>query len=160
MEQSGTPEISVFQTKYNEFIDDLLGAIPEYTTQIQTAKALDDKTRLSKFQEQVKVGNTLGSGDATEFSKNPGSVLPGVEIEDTVWFSLSDNTKKAIWEYVRILSVCCFLEAGFSEDSKPAWMDEAMNEMKKQLEGVDFQNIINKFMKRRICIHDCFFTTF
>jgi hypothetical protein len=146
MEQSGTPEISVFQTKYNEFIDDLLGAIPEYTTQIQTAKALDDKTRLSKFQEQVKVGNTLGSGDATEFSKNPGSVLPGVEIEDTVWFSLSDNTKKAIWEYVRILSVCCFLEAGFSEDSKPAWMDEAMNEMKKQLEGVDFQNIINKFM--------------
>ena len=39
------------------------------------------------------------------------------------------------------------MEAGFSEDSKPpAWMDDAMNDMKKKLEGVDFQNIIKKFM--------------
>lgn len=146
MEDSSVPETSVFQTKYNEFVEDLMGAIPEYATQIQSAKLLDDKTRLTKFQEEVKVGNTLGSGDSTEFSKNPGRILPGVEIEDSVWFSLSDNTKKAIWEYVRILSVCCFLEAGFSEESKPEWMDDAMNEMKKKLEGVDFQNIIKKFM--------------
>jgi hypothetical protein len=63
-----------------------------------------------------------------------------------VWASLSENTQKAIWEYVRILSICCFMEAGFSENSKPAWMDDAMNDMKKKLEGVDFQNIIKKFM--------------
>ena len=146
MEESNAPEISVFQTKYNEFAEDLLGALPEYTLQITAAKSLSDTVRLSRFQEEVKVGNTLGSGEEIETGKNPGRVLPGVEIVDAVWASLSENTQKAIWEYVRILSICCFMEAGFSEDSKPAWMDDAMNDMKKKLEGVDFQNIIKKFM--------------
>ena len=144
-----TEEKSVFSTKYNEFVEDLLGTLPEYTSQIQLAKALDDKTRLSRFQEEVRVGNTFSPDDGgeAEFTKNPKMVLPGVEISDGVWASLSDNSRKAIWEYVRILSICCFMEAGFSEDSKPpAWMDDAMNDMKKKLEGVDFQNIIKKFM--------------
>ncbi len=140
-----TTEVSVFQTKYNEFVEDLLGALPEYTVQIEAAKALDDKSRLVKFQEEVKVGNTFNT-DETEFNKNPGTVLPGVIISDSIWTSLSDNTKKAIWEYVRILSICCFMEAGFSDGAKPAWMDDAMKDMKEKLEGVDFQNIIKKFM--------------
>lgn len=146
MEESTATETSVFQTKYNEFAEDLLGALPEYTSQIQLAKSLDDKTRLTRFQEEVKVGNTLNASDDIENNRNPGRVLPGVEISDTVWASLSENTRKAIWEYVRILSICCFMEAGFSEGSKPAWMDDAMNDMKKKLESVDFQNIIKKFM--------------
>jgi hypothetical protein len=148
-EAKATEEKSVFSTKYSEFVEDLLGTLPEYTSQIQLAKALDDKTRLIRFQEEVRVGNTFTSDDGgeAEFTKNPKIVLPGVEISDEVWVSLSDNSRKAIWEYVRILSICCFMEAGFSEDSKPpAWMDDAMNDMKKKLEGVDFQNIIKKFM--------------
>jgi hypothetical protein len=148
-EAKATEEKSVFSTKYSEFVEDLLGTLPEYTSQIQLAKALDDKTRLSRFQEEVRVGNTFSGDDGgeAEFTKNPKMVLPGVEISDEVWASLSDNSRKAIWEYVRILSICCFMEAGFSDDSKPpAWMDDAMNDMKKKLEGVDFQNIIKKFM--------------
>jgi hypothetical protein len=140
MEES-TTETSVFQTKYNEFVEDLLGALPEYALQIQAARSLDDKTKLNRFQEEVKVGNTLGTDDTNEHNKNPGKVLPGVEISDAVWASLSEQTRKAIWEYVRILSICCFMEAGFSESSKPEWMEDAMNDMKKKLEGVDFQNI-------------------
>jgi hypothetical protein len=139
-------ETSVFQTKYNEFVEDLLGALPEYTSQIQAAKALNDNVRLTRFQEEVKVGNALGSSEEADNVKNPGRVLPGVEITDAVWASLSENTRKAIWEYVRILSICCFMEAGFTEGSKPAWMDDAMKDMKEKLESVDFQNIIKKFM--------------
>jgi hypothetical protein len=146
MEESDAPETSVFQTKYNEFVDDLLGALPEYTAQIQAAKGLDDKSRLMRFQEEVKVGNALSGNEESDNAKNPGKVLPGVDISDSVWASLSENTRKAIWEYVRILSICCFMEAGFSEGSKPAWMDEAMKDMKEKLESVDFQNIIKKFM--------------
>jgi len=145
---TGVPEVSVFNTKYNEFVEDLLGTLPEYTSQIQGAKALDEKTRLSRFQEEVKVGNTFASSETSEeeITKNPKMVLPGVEISDDVWVSLSDNSHKAIWEYLRILSICCFMEAGFSEDSKPpVWMDEAMNNMKEKLEGIDFQDIIKKF---------------
>ena len=141
-----TEETSMFQTKYNEFVEDLLGALPEYTSQIQGAKILDTNKRLTRFQEEVKVGNTLGGGDVDEIHKNPGTILPGVSISDSVWISLSDNTKKAIWEHLRILSICCFMEAGFGDSAKPVWMDEAMDEMKKKLEGVDFQNIIKKFM--------------
>ena len=146
MEQA--TETSVFQTKYNEFVEDLMGALPEYGQHIQAAKALDKPTRLNRFQEEVKINNTFNLADNGEdISKNPGKVLPGVEISDTVWASLSENTHKAIWEYVRILSICCFMEAGFSEDTKtPAWMDDAMKDMKEKLEGVDFQNIIKKFM--------------
>ena len=146
MEEPTATETSVFQTKYNEFVEDLLGALPEYALQIQASRSLDDKTKLNRFQEEVKVGNTLGVDDTNEHNKNPGKVLPGVEISDTVWASLSEQTRKAIWEYVRILSICCFMEAGFSESSKPDWMDDAMNDMKKKLEGFDFQSIIGKFM--------------
>ena len=146
MEESTTTETSVFQTKYNEFVEDLLGALPEYALQIQAARTLDDKTKLSRFQEEVKVGNTLGADDANEHNKNPVKVLPGVEISDVVWASISEQTRKAIWEHVRVLSICCFMEAGFSESSKPEWMEDAMNDMKKKLEGIDFQNIIGKFM--------------
>ena len=66
-------EASVFSTKYNEFVEDLLGTLHEYTSQIQAAKALDDKTRLNRFQEEVRVGNTFSGDDSgeTEFTKNP-----------------------------------------------------------------------------------------
>ena len=146
MEDTTSSEVSVFQTKYNEFIDDMLGALPEYTPHIQAAKLLDDKTRLTRFQEEVKIVNTFMGDEQNDFSKNPGCVLPGVVISDDIWKALSENTQKAIWEYVRILSICCFMEAGFSDSSKPAWMDDAMNDMKQKLEGVDFQDIIKKFM--------------
>jgi hypothetical protein len=137
---------SVFEVKYNEFVEDVLGALPEYTAAIQAAKALDHKTRLARFQEEVKVTNTL-AGSTEDIQTNPGTILPGVKLTDAVWATLSENTKKAIWEHVRIVSICCFMEAGFGGDSRPSWMEDAMNEMKKKLESTDFQDIIKKFMK-------------
>jgi hypothetical protein len=137
-------ETSVFQTKFNDFVEDLLGALPEYTVQIRELSKLDDKTRLQRFQNEINVINTF-KGDDEDYNKNPGKVLPGVEISDSVWVALSENTKKAIWEHVRILSMCCFMEAGFTDGAKPAWMDAAMNDMKTKLEGIDFQNIFSKF---------------
>ena len=144
---SETSEASVFETKYNEFTDDLLGALPEYTAAIQAAKSLDYKTRLQRFQAEVKVVNTLGSSSIENFHKNPATILPGVTIADSVWSSLSDQTQKAIWEHVHILSICSFMEGGFSAgDARPAWMEEAMNEMKSKMENIDFSSIIKKFM--------------
>ena len=137
----------MFETKYNEFVDELLGALPEYTAAIQTAKALDHKTRLQRFQAEVKVANTLGKSSIENFQKNPVTILPGVTIADSVWSSLSDQSQKAIWEHVHILSICCFMEAGFgAEDARPAWMEDAMNEMKSKMENIDFSSIIKKFM--------------
>lgn len=139
---------SVFQKKYDEFVEDLLGALPEYKAKILLAKSIPAKLRLDRFQAEVKFKNTM-AGDSEEFRKNPTTILPGVTIVDALWETLSDNTKKAIWEHVRVLSVCCFMEAGFG-DEKPKWMDDAMSaameDMKKKLESVDFQSLIKKFM--------------
>jgi len=137
----------MFETKYNEFVDDLLGALPEYTAAIQMAKALDHATRIERFQAEVKVANTLGKSSIEDFHKNPTTILPGVTIANSIWSSLSDQTQKAIWEYVHILSICCFMEAGFgATDARPAWMEDAMNEMKNKMENMDFSSIIKKFM--------------
>jgi len=140
---------SVFQKKYDEFAEDLLGALPEYKEQILFAQSVPEKVRLNRFQAEIKFKNTIG-GEAEEFRKNPGTVLPGVSISNAVWATLSDNTKKAIWEHVRVLSVCCFMEAGFGKEDKPKWMDDAMSaameDMKKKLESVDFQSLMKKFM--------------
>ena len=146
-----TIEESVFQKKYNEFAEDLLGALPEYTAEIQVAKGLSEADRLTRFQAEVKVGNAMSGGDQEDFARNPVTVLPGVVIADGVWASLSENSQKAIWEHVRILSICCFMEAGFGtgkgEGTKPpAWMEDAMKDLQKKLEGVDFQNMFKKFM--------------
>lgn len=148
MEESKVNEESVFQVKYNEFVEDLLGALPEYTIHINTAKGLSDKDRLQRFQNEVKIFS-VAQDDAGYEKKNPGVVLPGVTITDSVWSSLSENTHKAIWEHLRIVSICCFMEAGFGsgEDAeKPEWMDDAMNEMKDKLKSVDFEGMFKKFM--------------
>jgi len=140
---------SVFQKKYDDFVDDLLGALPEYTKEIQAAKDLDSKERLTRFQAEVKISNTMSGGDSEEYKTNPNTILPSVVISNKVWATLSDQTKKAIWEHVRVLSICCFMEAGFGDD-KPKWMEDAMaaamDDMKKKFESADFQSMIKKFM--------------
>ena len=140
--------LSIFQKKYDEFAEDLLGALPEYRAKILLAQSIPAALRINRFQAEVKFKNTMG-GDAEEFRKNPTTILPGVTIVDALWETLSDNTKKAIWEHVRVLSICCFMEAGFAEE-KPKWMNDAMEaameDMKKKLESVDFQSLIKKFM--------------
>jgi hypothetical protein len=132
---------SIFQTKYDEFADDLLGTFPEYTDKIRAAIALSEEERLKKFQEEV----VIPEGD--DFSRNPGTIFPGMKLEDSVWKALSENTHKAIWEYLRLLSMCCFLESGFgANSSKPGWMDDAMKDWKEKLSSVDFDGLMGKFM--------------
>jgi len=139
-------EESVFQIKYNEFVEDLMGAVPEYSVQIQAAKGLSTEERAKRFQVEVKInGNESGKNNKV----NPGIVLPGVTITDSVWTSLSENTQNAIWEYLRILSICMFMESGFTgsgPEDKPEWLEDAMNEMKDKLKNVDFEGMLKKFM--------------
>ena len=145
MEQ--TNDVSVFQIKYNEFIEDLLATFPEYTAQIVAAKGLSTEDRLHRFQKEVTVINPKeSSSESLDFSKNPGTILPGVTLSDSVWNSLSDKSRQAIGEHIRVLSICCFMEIGFGEGDKPEWMDDIMKDMHKKLEGVDFEGFFKKFM--------------
>jgi hypothetical protein len=140
---------SMFQEKYDEFVADLLGALPEYSESIKMAKDLDFKTRLSRFQSEIKPKNQLSDNSAAPIS-NPGYILPGVTVSDDVWNALSFQSQKAILEHIQILSMCSFMESatsGGDSDTPPAWMDDAMNEMKKKLDSPEFLNMASKFSK-------------
>ena len=58
----------MFQVKYEEFADDVVQALPEYADAIHVAKNYSESERIRRFQEEVKVGNTL-SGDIENYSK-------------------------------------------------------------------------------------------
>lgn len=132
---------SIFQTKYDEFADELLGAVPELTAAIRAAVALPEEERLRQWQEQVKL-----PGETAPVAVNPGVIMPGVVVPDSIWATLSETTRAAIWEFLRILSMCCFLETGFAGTGAPAaWMDEAMGQWREKLEKVDFEAILGKF---------------
>lgn len=128
---------STFQTKYDEFVEDLFGALPEYTVQITAAKNVEASLRLSQFQESVKIG-------LDDSVKNPGTILPGVVVSDTLWETLSENTRKKICEYLRVLTICGMME---NSGSKPEWMNDAMNDIKKKLGEIDLESIMKKFME-------------
>ena len=135
------PSSDIFQTKYDEFADELLATLPELTVHIRAAVALDEKERLVRWQSEIKT-------TTTDQSANPGTVLPGVIIPDSVWASLSQTTKSAIWEFLQLLSMCCFFETGFTgahDASPPAWMEDAMKTWKTKLESVDFESLMGKF---------------
>jgi hypothetical protein len=144
------PAPSVFQTKYDEFARELLETFPELAPQLAAAVALGPEERIRRFQAEVKVAHI--SDKAT----NPATLLPGVVLPDATWASLSVSNQGVLWEYLRLLSMCCFLEGGFgaaggagagSEEAQKGFFEEVMKEWKSKLETVDFEGLMGKFGK-------------
>jgi hypothetical protein len=135
---------SVFQTKYEEFAKELLATFPELANLLRAALALTPAERLQQFQSSVKV-----TADPTV---NCGTVLPGVTLTDALWASLSPSNQKVIWEYVRLLTMCCFLE-GFGADGSDgaapskSFIDSVMGDWKTKLGKMDFEGLLGKFSK-------------
>ena len=142
-----TESPSVFQSKYEEFAKELLETFPEQGAAITAAIALTPAERLVRFQADVKVND--------DETANPGALLPGVAFSDAVWASLSAANRKVLRDYVRLLSMCCFLEGFGSEGVKgskgsegakgtPAWMDKVMGDWKSKLSSMDFDGLLKK----------------
>lgn len=142
---------SIFNRKYTEFCDDLVGAFPERTTEIQQARALTEAERMTRFREEVLP--IAGRPDRNPL-ETPGTVLPGVTIEPPHWAAFSDNTKKAIQEYTTLLTFCCM----FGDTAHPwmadlsgggaskQWVEDMMSQMKSKLSSVDFKSLTEKIM--------------
>jgi hypothetical protein len=132
---------SMFGRKYLEFCDDLLGACPEYTTEIAAAKALAPKDQEAQYIEWV-MEKTMRPE-----LKNPEMVLPGVEISDAVWTALSVKSKKAILDYLRILDLMCFSAhtdlSGMGMNQE--FVDEILKEWRGRLDRMDFKDLSDKF---------------
>ncbi len=139
----------VFNSKYGEFCADLEGALPEYRQQIQAAAALSPADRKQQFRSTVLPHCTPTRDPA----KSPGTVLPGVHIQDSLWATLSTKSQKAIQEYLTVLSFTLLMESGLPHDVSGGaawtqeWAQSVMGEMKSKLENVDFKKIAEKFSK-------------
>lgn len=144
---STTDKKDIFDTKYTEFCDDLGGTCPEFLTQIAAAKALSVTERKNQFRRDV-LKECSPTRDAT---KAPSFVLPGVQMTEEVWSSLSDNSKKAVQEYLTLLSFCLLMEDGHASDLSGGWTETwaktMMEDMKEKMKGVDFSGLSEKFAK-------------
>ena len=138
-----TESPSVFQSKYDEFAKELLETFPEQGAAIAAAMALPPAERLVRFQAEVKVHD--------DEVATPGALLPGVALSDAVWASLSAANHTVLRDYVRLLSMCCFLEGFGPEGTEgkegkgtPAWMDKVMGDWKSKLSSMDFEGLLKK----------------
>jgi hypothetical protein len=148
---AASPDVSMFQQKYNEFVDDLRGTLPEYEDALSAALVLSAEDRLTRFQQEVKTANMFHEHQQKEVHEiNPRRILPGVELTDAIWTRLSKNTQKAIWEHTRVLSICCLMEAGFSQDTQPKWVEDAfsqaMKDVQDKMKSTDLEGVLKTFM--------------
>ena len=133
---------TIFQQKYDEFSVDLEGTLPELKVAIVNAKALGAEERAKKFAAQV-LPNCSPNRDKT---KNPGLVLPGVTITDSLWTALSDTSQKAIQEYLTLLGFTALYSGAAGTDSKPSteWTESFLNTMREKMSSMDFDGISKK----------------
>ncbi len=143
---------SIFNKKYTEFCDDLLGTYPEKDEEIRAARNLTEAERMERFRREVLPTAGRPTRDPLV---TPGPVLPGVTIEEEHWNSFSGNSKKAIQEYITLLTFTCmfgsdeknpFTEFANNPEAKK-WMEEMMGSWKEKLSNMDFKAITEKMMK-------------
>ena len=149
---AASQDVSMFQQKYHEFVEDLRGALPEYEDALSAALRLSAEDRLTRFQQEVKTANMFHENHKNKgpHEINPRRILPGVELTDAIWTGLSEHTQKAIWEHTRVLSICCLMEAGFSQDTQPKWVEDAfsqaMKDVQDKMKSTDLEGVLKTFM--------------
>lgn len=136
---------ATFDQKYEEFATDLLGALPELTANIQLAKSLSKEDRFGQFVDDV----LPHAGPSRDAKQNPGRVLPGVIVSDELWTALSDGSKKAIQEYLTLLTFCALTSGAkhsmdLSGNPTREWMNDFMKNWKDKMESVDFESMSKK----------------
>jgi hypothetical protein len=116
------------------------------------ALLLSAEDRLMRFQQEVKTANMFHDNHKNKEAHeiNPRRILPGVELADAIWIGLSENTQRAIWEHTRVLSICCLMEAGFSQDTQPKWVEDAfsqaMKDVQDKMKSTDLEGVLKTFM--------------
>jgi len=139
---------SVFQTKYDEFADDLLSTFPELAAEIAAAKALSPEERLARFQAEV-LPHASPKRDA---AVRPEIVLPGVGIPEALWAEIGEVSRAAIQEYLTLLAICTLFDMNggkdlsdlFGEAGGSKFMDEFLGSWKSKMGSVDFKSLTEK----------------
>jgi hypothetical protein len=144
----------IFNTKYTEFCKDLQGTCPELEEFIVKALALSPEKRRQQFKDVLPFCAPNRDGNL-----RPEMVLPGVMMSAELWNSISPLSKKAIQEYLTLLSFTLLMEsgtpgeggAGAGAEWNAEWAQKMMDEMKSKMSNVDFaglsEKVFNMFKK-------------
>jgi hypothetical protein len=140
-----SPLSATFAKKYDEFIADLRGAFPEMELELAVAGALSESEKMNQYFTQVYKKH----GKAGEDLACPGLILPGVQIEPSLWATVSKKTKESVYQYLSILDLCTVYERGmgdiYNDPSLKEWADNVTKEWRSKLDRIDFDSLADKF---------------
>ena len=132
---------TVFFEKYNEFANNLLNVFPELEDSIRKSINLSNTDKLNLFKSEILTSTGNPNRNITEC---PTHILPHITITPELWDSISDKSKKAVQDYISLLSFCCVIESGDSMWNKDH-MDKFLDTWKEKLSNIDFSSLVDKF---------------
>ncbi|NBV77672.1 hypothetical protein EBR66_05930 [bacterium] len=142
---SASPLQATFEKKYDEFIADLRVVFPEIELELACASALRAPEHIHRYYTEVYKKHAVKSSDMP----CPGIVLPGVQIEPSMWATVSNKSKESVYEYLSILDLCSAYEKGdtsIGEDpSFKRWADTILKDWRSKLDRMDFNSLAEKF---------------
>jgi hypothetical protein len=140
------PLDAIFQTKYEEFGAALTDVFPEMADVIKSAMAASPTDRVSLFKQLVLPSAGNSKRDPETF---PGMVLPGVYINEALWASASEGTKKAINQFIKLLSFTFVMKEGgsdeFGGDAFRTFADKFMNDWRGKMDRSEFDSFAKRF---------------
>lgn len=134
----------MFNKKYEEFATDLVQTFPELSADVAIALKLTPADRVSSYKEAVFASTKgLSSVDA---KTNPGTVLPGVTVTDSLWESVGNKTRVAIYEYIAVLNLnVAFLGQDDADGFTKEWAEKMMRDARASMDSIDFEKLSEKF---------------
>jgi hypothetical protein len=144
------PLETIFQAKYEEFAASLLEVYPEMTTEIKAALSLSSDERLAKYKADILPAGGRPAKPATEC---PGQVLPGVMISEEMWNSEPEGTKKAINQFLNLLTFSFLMKEGgpdgeegsFGGAAFEAWANSFMDDFRGKFNRAEFDSFTSRF---------------
>ena len=143
------PLDTIFHTKYDEFAASLTDVFPELSGEINAATSMSKDDRLAHYKATIL--NLAGS--PTRNPKTcPGMVLPGVTVTEDLWASASEGTKKAINQFLSLMTFTFVIKdtpkdgtgPDFGGESFKTWADTFMNQFRGKMDRADFDSFAKK----------------
>lgn len=143
---SATSVEAIFQTKYEEFAADLKNAFPELTSDIDRSLTLSTEERWTNYKRTIL---ETGGRPMKPAEECPGLVLPGVIITPELWATASAETRKAINQYLSIMTFAYVVKEGqgipdLSGNFFKKWTDEFMGQWRSKLNRADFDSFTKR----------------
>ena len=145
---STQPLDSIFQTKYDEFVGSLMEVFPELADVLNAAKDLSKADRLAQYTAFVM---PLAGSPTRDPLTCPGMVLPGVSITADLWASSSEGTKKAINQFLSLMTFTFVMKEGpeakdfdLGGEAFKAWADSFMDQWRGKLNRADFDSFAKR----------------